>query len=48
VFRKGLRFAGNKATATLKVVNLTNQDIQSHVFGDIIKRQFLGELRLQF
>jgi outer membrane receptor protein involved in Fe transport len=44
----GVRFAKNKATATLKVVNLTNEDIQSHVFGDIIKRQFLGELRLQF
>ncbi len=44
----GVRFASNKATATLKVVNLTNEDIQSHVFGDIVKRQFLGELRLQF
>jgi outer membrane receptor protein involved in Fe transport len=44
----GVRFAKNKATATLKVVNLTNEDIQSHVFGDIVKRQFIGELRLQF
>jgi outer membrane receptor protein involved in Fe transport len=44
----GVRFAGNKATATVKVINLTNEDIQSHVFGDIIKRQILGELRLQF
>jgi outer membrane receptor protein involved in Fe transport len=44
----GVRFANNKATATLKVINVTNADIQSHVFGDIIKRQILAELRLQF
>jgi outer membrane receptor protein involved in Fe transport len=44
----GVRFAKNKATATIKVINLTNEEIQSHVFGDIIKRQILGELRLQF
>jgi hypothetical protein len=32
----------------VKVINLGNQDIQSHVFGDIIKRQVIGELRLAF
>jgi hypothetical protein len=30
------------------VINLGNQDIQSHVFGDIIKRQVIGELRVLF
>lgn len=44
----GLKFAKDKATATVKVINLTNQEIQSHIFGDIIKRQIIGELRLQF
>jgi hypothetical protein len=29
-------------------VNLTNEEIQSHVFGDVIKRQVMGELRFQF
>lgn len=44
----GMKFAGEKLTATAKVINLFNQDIQSHVFGDIIKRQVIGELRFAF
>ena len=44
----GVRWIDDKVTTTIKVINLTNEDIQSHVFGDIIKRQFMGELRLQF
>jgi outer membrane receptor protein involved in Fe transport len=44
----GVRWLGDRLTTTIKVINLGNQDIQSHVFGDIIKRQVIGELRLQF
>jgi outer membrane receptor protein involved in Fe transport len=44
----GMRFAQDKITATIKGINLTNQEIQSHVFGDILKRQILGELRFTF
>jgi iron complex outermembrane receptor protein len=44
----GVKFAGEKVTATLKVINLLNEDIQSHVFGDFLKRQVIGELRFQF
>jgi outer membrane receptor protein involved in Fe transport len=44
----GVRLLQNKATATIKVINLTDENIQSHVFGDIMKRQVLGELRFQF
>ena len=44
----GVKFAGDKVTATIKVINLSNEDIQSHVFGDIMKRQVLGELRVTF
>lgn len=44
----GVKFAGDKVTATMKVINLTNEDIQSHVFGDFLKRQVIGELRFQF
>ena len=32
----------------LKVVNLFNQEIQQHIFGDIFKRQVSGELRVSF
>jgi outer membrane receptor protein involved in Fe transport len=44
----GVRFAGDRITTTLKVINLTDEDIQSHVFGDFLKRQVIGELRFQF
>ena len=44
----GVKFAKDKITATAKVINLLDENIQSHVFGDIIKRQVLGELRFNF
>ena len=44
----GVRWLGDRLTTTLKVINAGNQDIQSHVFGDVVKRQVLGELRVQF
>jgi iron complex outermembrane receptor protein len=44
----GVKFARDRVTATLKVINLTDEDIQSHVFGDFLKRQVIGELRFQF
>ena len=44
----GVKFAGDKVTATIKGINLTNEEIQSHVFGDIVKRQVIGELRVTF
>jgi hypothetical protein len=37
-----------KMISSIKVINLTNEAIQSHVFGDVIKRQVMGELRFQF
>ena len=39
--------AGDRVVTSVKVTNLANQDIQQHVFGDITKRQVVGELRLQ-
>jgi outer membrane cobalamin receptor len=44
----GVRWSGNRLTTSIKVVNLTNADIQQHVFGDILKRQIVGELRVNF
>ena len=44
----GVRFARDRITTTLKVINLTNEDIQTHVFGDILKRQVIGEVRFNF
>ena len=45
----GVRFgARNNIQLMLKGTNLTNEDIQQHIFGDIIKRQFGGEVRITF
>ncbi|MEY4095630.1 MAG: Colicin receptor precursor [Acidobacteriota bacterium] len=44
----GVKLFNQKATATVKVINLLDDDIQSHVFGDILKRQVIGELRVTF
>ncbi|MEN3337956.1 MAG: outer rane receptor for ferrienterochelin and colicin [Acidobacteriota bacterium] len=37
-----------RVVTSVKVTNLANQDIEQHVFGDITKRQVVGELRVQF
>ena len=44
----GVKWARDKLTTSVKATNLTNQDIQQHVFGDIIKRSVVGELRVNF
>jgi outer membrane receptor protein involved in Fe transport len=44
----GVKWAKNKVTTSIKGTNLTNQEIQQHVFGDIIKRSVVGELRVNF
>ena len=44
----GVRWASGRVTTSIKVNNLFNEQIQYHVFGDIMKRQVLGELRMQF
>ncbi len=44
----GFKWAANKLTTSVKVINLFNQEVQQHVFGDILKRQVVGELRVNF
>jgi outer membrane receptor protein involved in Fe transport len=44
----GVRWAGDRLTTTVKFNNLFNEEIQSHIFGDILRRQVIGELRVQF
>jgi outer membrane receptor for ferrienterochelin and colicin len=44
----GVKWAGEKLTTSVKVVNLGNEQIQQHVFGDILKRQVVGELKVRF
>ena len=44
----GVKWAGDRITTSLKMINLGNDDVQQHVFGDVMKRQFVGEFRVQF
>ena len=44
----GVKWANNKVTTSIKGTNLGNQEVQQHVFGDIIKRSVVGELRVNF
>jgi iron complex outermembrane receptor protein len=44
----GLKWLGEQLTTTVKVINLLNEDVQQHVFGDVLKRQVIGELRVVF
>jgi outer membrane receptor protein involved in Fe transport len=44
----GVKWADRRLTTSVKVVNLLNQDVQQHVFGDILKRQVVGEVRVEF
>jgi outer membrane receptor protein involved in Fe transport len=44
----GVRWADDKVTTTLKVVNLANASVQQHVFGDISKLQVVGEIKVNF
>jgi iron complex outermembrane receptor protein len=43
----GMKWEGGRYTAALKMMNLGNEQIQQHVFGDIFKRQIVGEFRVQ-
>ena len=44
----GVRWLGDRITTSVKVVNLGNQQVQQHIFGDIIRRQIVGEARVTF
>jgi outer membrane receptor protein involved in Fe transport len=44
----GVKWAGGKVTTTIKGNNLLNEEIQQHVFGDIMKMSLVGELRVHF
>jgi outer membrane receptor protein involved in Fe transport len=41
----GRKWSAGKITTLVKVTNIFNSDIQQHVFGDIIKRQGVFEVR---
>jgi outer membrane receptor protein involved in Fe transport len=42
----GVRFQDGRYSASIKATNLGNQTIQQHIFGDLIKRQIVGEFKI--
>jgi len=45
----GLKWGTNgTVTTTLKGTNLTNRDVQQHIFADVVKRSVVGEVRILF
>jgi iron complex outermembrane receptor protein len=44
----GVRWLDDRITTSIKVTNLANEDVQQHIFGDIFKRQVVGEVRVGF
>jgi len=44
----GVRWGGERAVTSIKVTNLANEEVMQHIFGDVLKRQVVGEVRLTF
>jgi hypothetical protein len=44
----GVRWAGEKVVTSLKVTNIGNSEVQQHIFGDVLRRQVVGEVRFAF
>ena len=44
----GLKWNDGKIVTSLKGTNLLNEDVQQHIFGDIMKRAISGEVRFRF
>jgi iron complex outermembrane receptor protein len=43
----GVKWLDGRLTTALKGVDLTNETIQQHIFGDLLKRSIAGELRVR-
>jgi len=44
----GVRWAGERVVTSVKIMNLANQEVMQHIFGDVLKRQIVGEARFTF
>jgi outer membrane receptor protein involved in Fe transport len=44
----GVKWLDDKVITSLKINNLGNEEVQQHIFGDIVKRQIVGEARFIF
>ena len=44
----GVRWMGDRVVTSVKVTNLGNAEVQQHIFGDLLRRQVVGEARFSF
>ena len=44
----GVRFAGDKVTLSVQAQNVTDEEVQQHVSGDILERKIIGQVRFDF
>ena len=44
----GARWMNGKLTTSVKTTNLFNQDVQQHVFGDILRRKVMLEVKFMW
>jgi outer membrane receptor protein involved in Fe transport len=44
----GVKWAGGRVVTSIKGINLANQQVMQHIFGDVLKRQVIGEVRVGF
>jgi iron complex outermembrane receptor protein len=44
----GVRWMHDRLVTSIKATNIANQDVMEHIFGDVLKRQIVGEVRVQF
>ena len=43
----GVKWQGGAITTTVKVNNIFNQTVQQHIFGDLLRRTVLGEIKFR-
>lgn len=43
-----VRLFDGRIQPSIQVLNLLNQEIQNHIFGDVLRRQVMGQIRYRF
>ena len=43
-----VRLLDGRVQPSVQILNLLNQEIQNHIFGDVIRRQVMGQVRYRF
>ncbi len=44
----GVKWMGDTLVTSIKTTNLANKEVMQHIFGDVLKRQIVGEARFTF